>query len=242
MPSTFRLFAMTTSMFGCVIGHASAQEAQTQGPPAMARFLFHGKAENSGVGKASMRLTNTEFKDNSLYINGIYSNAGTTPGGFDAVCSTPDLDYERFTVGVRFKAHDFEKAKINLLTGGTSGRWFILERSHSGALRICLNNGADKFEVKGTHIDKDKWTTVVCSVDVPNRRMLASVNGQKTHTIELPKDFELRIIKFDAQKRDKLWSFANYGSGTVFHGLVEELVVFDKALTSEDLKAVFSPK
>lgn len=55
--------------------------------------------------------------------------------------------------------------------------------------------------------------------------------------INLPKDFDI-TAKQSGNDEDKVWLFANYGNGNVFHGLVDELLIYSRALTAEELERV----
>jgi hypothetical protein len=214
---------------------APARGEKSQAAP-LAWFRFGGNDKNEGKGEATFELINTEFQQNALYLNGIYESSGA-PGGYRAVCRTPALNYETFTVAVRFKAEDFTPNKCNLLTGGTAYRWFGVERSPAGNLLVMFNNGDYKREIKGAPLEIGKWTVIACSVDVPRRRVVTCFNGRRVAEIDLPKDFELQVVKGQSGKEDydKVWSFTNYSNGKVFHGIVDELLIYDRALSEDEL-------
>jgi hypothetical protein len=44
------------------------------------------------------------------------------------------------------------------------------------------------------------------------------LNGKNVAQINLPKDFELAVVKSKEKVRDKTWSFTNYSNGKVFQG------------------------
>src|SRR5205807_50571 len=128
------------------------------------------------------------------------------------------------TVAPRFKAEDFMRRKDNLVTGGTFYRWFGLERSEAGNLRVTFNNGDYKHEVDGAKLEPGKWLVVACAVDIPKRKVLAYLNGRKVDDFELPAEFRLRVVGSKNASADKVWAFTNYSNGNVFHGLVDSLL------------------
>jgi hypothetical protein len=203
----------------------------------LAHFRFKGDAKDANKGNPEFELKNTEFKDDALYLNGIYEHNGKNDG-YRAVCKTPQLDYNKFTVAIRFKAEEFGEHKSNLFTGGTSHRWFGMNRSAEGNLTITLNNQEFSHEIKDAGLEQGKWTVVACGVDLAARKVMVYLNGKQVATIDLPADFKLRVIESDAKDRDKVWSFTNYSNGTVFHGLVDELIIYGKMLSAEEFAKI----
>ena len=75
------------------------------------------------------------------------------------------------------------------MTGGTFYRWFGLERSEAGNLRVTFNNGDYKHEVDGAKLEPGKWLVVACAVDIPKRKVLAYLltrAGDTTYRMYLP--------------------------------------------------------
>jgi hypothetical protein len=202
----------------------------------LAHFRFNGNANDEIRSNPAFRLKNTQFKENALYLNGEYETPFHV--GYYAVCATPKLDYMSFTVALKFKAEEFGPDKTNLLTGGTACRWFGMNRSEAGNLAVTLNNQDFTHEIKDATLETGKWTTVACSVDVSARKVVVFLNGKKAADIDLPKDFKLRVIDTEFEDTDKQWTFTNYSNGSVFHGLVDELVIFGKALSPEQLAKI----
>jgi hypothetical protein len=203
---------------------------------ALARFCFNGDAKDETRNNPHFELNNTQFKNNALYLNGIYD--GGNKNGYRAICKTPKLDYTQFTVAIRFKAEEFGQRKDNLFTGGIAYRWFGMSRSAAGNLTITLNNGRFAHEIKGAAIDPGKWIVIACGVDLGKRRIAVYVNGKEAADIELPKDFRLAIMDSDAKDRDKVWSFTNYSNANAFHGLVDELIIYGKMLSAKEFARI----
>jgi hypothetical protein len=104
-----------------------------------AHFRFEYSAKNLGKGVAKLELKNVPLKDEALYLNGKYE-WGNDENGFRAVCYTPTMNYETFTVIVRLKPEELGQLKNNLITGGLSYRWFGMETTPGGNLTITFNN------------------------------------------------------------------------------------------------------
>jgi pilus assembly protein CpaB len=198
--------------------------------PPLAHFRFDGSAENRGTGNAKFELKNTQFKDESLYLNVIKDGAYTD--GYRAVCVTPEINYETFTVVIRVKPEVFS----NLITGGISYRWFGMQMSHTGELVITLNNQSFSKVIDKVRLENGKWATVACAVNVPGRKIIVLLNGVKAEQIDLPNDFELEVVK--AKVDDKEWSFRNYSNANYFQGFVRELLVYDRVLSLYELEEI----
>jgi hypothetical protein len=234
MPQRILAGVFALVVVGLVAG-APAVKPKDEGPP-LGRFKFDGNATNTGTGKATFRLKNTRFKDDALVLNGLY--IGTKPDGYTAECATPTLDYNQFAVALRARAEDFAGKNRNLITGGRSYRWFGLQRSEGGELTVTFNNGEVRHEFKGAGLEAGGWFTVACAVDLSKRTVRAYLNGKAAGEFELPKAFAFEVATSEVKEADKVWTFTNYSNGNVFHGLVDELLIYDRALTPAELTAL----
>lgn len=203
----------------------------------MAHFNLNGNAKNIGRESAELELKNIAFSADTLYLNGQYE-FDTSGVGYRAICNTPTFNYRAFTVIITFKAEDFAEGKTNILIGGTSYRWFEMKRGESENLIITFNNQRLVYEVENALLEAGIWTTVACSVDVSAQKILVYVNSRKNAEFDLPKDFTLRVVGSTAEEKDKNWSFTNYSNSNVFHGFVDELILYDRMLTDGELSAI----
>jgi hypothetical protein len=216
---------------------AKAPPIQPSEPPKpLAHYRFRGNANDEDKANPPFALNNTSFKDNALYLNGVYGMS-KDPNGYRAVGRTPKLDYTTFTVALRFKAESFDGKKYNLLTGGTLYRWFGLSRSFRG-LHVTLNNQRFRHEVKEARIEQGKWTVLVCGMDVARRKGVVYLNGVKIEELTLPEGLALEVIGSPAEDSDKVWTFTNYSNGSTFHGLVSELIIYGKLLSPAEVAAI----
>ena len=217
--------------------------SEAAGLPEIARFDFNGNGQ-SLQGDAEFRLKNTELRQSALYVNGEFANYDAS--GFDAV-AVPATNYDSFTVALRFKAESFDKAfdDKTLVMAGALYRWFGLRRAKDGSLEVTFNNGDKVLPMPDVRLEAGKWTTLTCSVDIVARTVLVTLNDDPTAqggnivTAQLPQDFALEVK--EAAKGnpafDKSWTFTDYGSGNTFHGLVDELVIYSRALTFGEMEA-----
>jgi len=216
----------------------------------MARFQFNGEARNEGNGKGQCSLANTQFRETesgvrALYLNGIpderiYARITGVTGGYRTICPTPELNYSKWSVAVRFKAQDFgggvgAGVKDTILVGGVAYRWFALTRDHvSRSLTVTFNNGEFIRAIPSTSLTLNAWTVVACGFDLGARKLVVYLDGNKVAQLDLPSNFKLDIIGSDFEKTDKEWTFTNYGRGGVFHGLVSDLIVYDRLLSEKE--------
>lgn len=142
------------------------------------------------------------------------------------------------TVAVRFQAEEFGGPKTNLVTGGTSYRWFGLSRSNAGNLVVSFNNQRQRHVIPGTVLEAVRWIVVACSVDPSRGQLLVSVDRKKPIAVELGKDFAFEVAQSDSRDRDKNFGFTNYSNGQVFHGLIDEFLFYDRSLSAEEIVKV----
>jgi hypothetical protein len=141
-------------------------------------------------------------------------------------------------VVIKIKPEEFTRLKNNLLTGGLSYRWFGLQTTEAGVLTVTFNNQSFFEDIEKAVLEEGKWATVACGVNVPGRKVVVYFNGKQVAQINLAKDFELAVVKSKEKVRDKSWSFTNYSNGNVFHGLVKELLLYDRVLSPEEFEKV----
>ncbi|MFO0878354.1 MAG: sigma-70 family RNA polymerase sigma factor [Gemmataceae bacterium] len=211
----------------------------TRKPPITpyAHFLFDGTARNEGTGTAELRLRNTKFTDNALELNGIYDEPGNRKDAYKAICETPRMNYEKFSIALRFKADEFGEGKSHLFSGGAgTGRWFGLSRSARGNLAVMTNTGEFQKEIDGARLEEGKWTVVACSVDVARQQVILALNGKKVAVLDFAKDAPLKIDLGDG--RANFWTFTDYSTPDVFHGFVDELRLYDRALSEQELEEI----
>jgi hypothetical protein len=217
------------------------ESEKKQPPGVLAHYQYKTGLKDRSGRRGEFTLTNAPLKDGSLYLNGEYTalqggKIREGSKGYVARFRTPELNYEAFTVAVRFKAETFDLRKSHLLGGGPYYRWFNLGRSGAGKLQVTFNNQRFSRQIDGTHIKAGEWTVVVCGVDVNARKVVVHFNGKQADEFELPEGFALTPPRVDVEDRE--WTFTNYSSGTVFHGLIDEFIVYDRLLSREELKRV----
>lgn len=171
------------------------------------------------------------FRGNALYGNGDY-------GGFpeqSPAIKTPSLNYSAFTVALRFKAISFKNKNNNILTGGRYSRWMSFctganFSNPSGNLTLTFNDQEFRHEYP-IKLEVNKWHSLVCGVNLRSKTVTTYLDGDQLPRIKLPDNFKLAILEGDTglvrKARERSWYLSNYSTHQVFHGLIDELAVFD---------------
>jgi hypothetical protein len=208
-------------------------------PKPHVRLKFDGNDKNEGTGKAKVTLKNTTFKDKALVVNGIYPFGEKDPEkASDVQIATPKMSYDAFSVAVRFKADEFGDRGNPVIVGGPDYRWFHVGANGAGNLSVRLNGGDQVFEAKDTKLPTGKWVVVACSVSVKDKKVIVFVDGKKADEFALPDGFAFSVATSDAKDRDKLWTTINYSNSGTFKGQIDEFIIYDTALSAEQLAKV----
>ena len=208
-------------------------------PKPHVRLKFDGNTKDEGTGGAKVTLKNTTYKDKALVINGLYpGSAADAAKASDVQIATPKLSYDAFTVTVRFKADEFKEHGGPVVVGGPGYRWFHVGANGAGNLSVRFNNGDNAFEAKDTKLAANKWIVLACSVSVKDKKVIVFVDGKKADEFALPEDFALRVATSDAKDKDRVWTTTNFSNSGTFKGQIDELIIYDKALTEEQLAKV----
>lgn len=185
-----------------------------------------GAAINCGYGRATVNRNDVIYRDRVAVFDGEYKFRL----GEDVVL--PDFNYDRFTVAFSFKP---EKAD-SLLRIGSEGcpalRMDISSRK-GGVLSVRFSDRRiDDIDYDSVSIGA--WNWVVCSVDVSKRLALVSVNGKPWVERALPSDFYWRIPSAKGDLNRRL-HFGDSNRGARFKGEIDDLYVYDRALSKEEM-------
>lgn len=227
----------------CIFGlptyeaHHGPEMSRRKDLPVLARYQFDLDARDATGRNPDCQLRNATFSDNALYLNGKYE-ISRDPQGYRVICSTPSLNYAAFTVAVRFKAEEFDSGRSNIIAGGEAYRWIVINRTGDGNLNIILNNYRFRHEIKGARINEGEWTVVACGVDVVLGKLTVYLNKVKVAEVELPRRFRFEVEDSVFAKTDKAWTFTNYSNGTVFHGLMDEMIIYERMLSEEEFAGI----
>ena len=166
-------------------------------------------------------------------MDGTHLQPGTSSGkGTSFYLHTPSLEYRQFTLAIRFKAESFEGRHSAIISGGPRTRWLHFSQARSGKLQLGLDNHKQRYEL--TEIQAGKWYDLVCSFNRNAGRVEIYLNGKALEPIGIPKGRGFAVESMDEKDDDKTWAFQNLANATSFKGLIDELVIYDRALAPND--------
>jgi len=85
----------------------------------------------------------------------------------------------------------------------------------------------------GVDLSEDQWHRVVASVDPINKKIVVFLDGKNLGEVSLPADFIL------IPGTENSLMFTDYSSGRTFYGLVDNLMVYDRALSAPEIYDLF---
>lgn len=207
----------------------------------LAHYDFNDSAMDRTGRNADWDLENTRFEGGCVFLNGRYEYyASETEKGFRATVALPGMNPRQFTLVIRFmtsKAHQ-GAGTLNLVSASQAHRWFglRLNSSEDGKLLVNFNNGDFSQRIEGCTVLVETWTTIACAVDLPRQQIVIYQDGLRAGEILLPRDFAVDILNdpenFGPQND---LSFTNYSNGSVFHGWVDDLKIYNAVLSADEL-------
>lgn len=208
----------------------------------IAYFPFNGNGNDESGNGNTMSFTNTEFINDTLYLNGYYSYNYSS--GYDATAYVSDLEYKTFTISLDFYSLGFglyndpyDNVRDNIITGGDYYRWFGLGYD-SGKLKLTLNNQDFSHTFSNSSIDENKWHNVICSFDLANKKIITFLDGTKLEEISLDSGFNLDVIT-EGGDFDKLFTFTNYSNADTFYGYVDNFYIYNYAMNTSEVQALY---
>ncbi|VGO13717.1 hypothetical protein PDESU_02274 [Pontiella desulfatans] len=174
----------------------------------------------------------TQLIEGTLYLNGCYEHSSAP--GYKAVAYLPGLDFKGFTFAHHFWPIDIRQGDV-VVMGGTSYRWFGIVAGKENEATISMNNGRFRHGL-GIRIEPQKWHHIICSVNPATKTINISYDGNLLPPVSLPEDFKLEVVGSKREQLDKNITFTNYSNGSAFHGFVDNLRVYNHALTADELK------
>src|SRR5439155_7868062 len=140
-----------------------------------------------------------------------------------------------FTVALDFNPLSLSNNNTCILAGGPAYRWLTLEGDDfgNGHLQIRLNNGNRLF-VFTNLVQVGRWHTLVCSVNLASQRIITFLDVSRLADIEL-QNFQFDVIGTAYEETDKVFLFKNFGNGSHFYGFADNLRVYNRALTPEEI-------
>ncbi len=194
--------------------------------PLLSWFKFDGNGLDDLGNSPEMYFYGVSFTNNTLFLPDSMSRA--------ADARIPGLSYNSFTVAVEFYSLNLEWPHFNILTGGPSYRWIGFHTYGDHRLYIAVNNWGRVYAFTNI-ITTNSWHSLFCSVDIPSQRIMTFLDGQRLPDWMLGGSFQFEVIGSAYEQVDKLFAFNCLGDGSLFYGCVDNLRVYSRALTAEEI-------
>ena len=216
----------------CVIGLVSLATNLCDGAalPLLSWYQMNGNGQDSLAHSPAMELYNVKFSRQALQL------PGPDYAYFTANAFIPNLNYSNFTVAVDFAPCSVDYEHPTILSCGPSYRWLTVVVDPWGRLQLELNNGSYVYSFTN-QISSNRWHTLVCSVELDEQRIVVFLNRRQVAVVPLF-DFTFNVIDTDYEREDKTFSFQNYGNATVLCGYVDNLRIYERALTAAEAQRV----
>jgi hypothetical protein len=203
----------------------------------LAYYPFEGSPEDASGNGFTFETRDVQYQNGALVVNGVYEHS--SPPGYRAQTpNIPALNYDNFTISADFNA-DADAAGRPILAGGVLYRWVIVDLTSSRELVVSLNNRSVPYPT-GQFIQTGRWYNVAVSLDLSTRALRLFLDGQTILNETLPAGFELDVIRDNIQNA-KMITLENYSSGTAYKGMVDNLQIYDRALTQVPAIASLNP-
>ena len=198
----------------------------------IADYNFNGTFNDSINDNAVLQTLNTEFVDNAIYSNGVYTSTFDTDnlkgGSYIITPNLENLSYNNFTINLKFKP----LSSGNIMVGGTSYRWFSIISGSDNTLEFTFNNQRESHILSDAKLIMNEWNTLIVSVDIGKSKVITYLNNSRLNDITLPSTFSYSVIGTYAESRDKQFTFSNFSNGMTFKGYVDYLKIYDNSLTN----------
>lgn len=218
--------------FLCVVGLASLFTDLCGGAalPLLSWYRMNGNGQDSLAHSPAMELDNVKFSRQALQLPGPdYAN-------YIAEAFIPNLNYSNFTVAVDFAPCSVDSSHSTILSGGPGYRWLTVGVDPWGRLQLELNNGNYLYSFTN-QISSNRWHTLVCSVELAEQRIVVFLDRRQVDVVPLF-NFTFNSIGTDYEWSDKTFLFRDLGDATILCGYVDNLRIYDRALTAAEVQRV----
>ncbi|MBO4511163.1 MAG: leucine-rich repeat protein [Victivallales bacterium] len=215
----------------------------------IAEFSFNDESKTNDLVKAGRKFkvggvpprwneyqsADNLVKDGALHVSGEY-NYKTIPH-----LDVPELRYDRFALAISFQPQQEHGKSMPLVSFGGGWRWFHILLSSDGTPQVAFRGLVKRelsFPLAGK-IHPGTWNWIVVSFDGSARSLFVILNGRKLPEIALPSDFAFSLNRVERDKHRSI-QLANTNNGTVFKGAVNGFLLFNRALTKDELEAIAS--
>ena len=201
----------------------------------LAHYGFEGNPQDSTGGQAPFEILSKAEISSGVLRLAPASSAGTP--------LLPDLNYRSFTVALDFKVASFSGFDDNILSGGPSHRWFGVEQ-RQGILAVRLStkhaNYYNTFEMP--QLRTNQWYHLTATVDLDSGWVRLFLNGGLTAQLNVGAGAELNVVGTSAEPYDRVFSFRNHGNASTLVGSADNLQIYNRAASPEEVAERIAPQ
>ncbi len=221
----------------------------------LALYRFNDNAIDSTFQSQDMTLQNTSYgsfhtTNPSLILNGIYHYCSPPSPwadmGYEAIATVPGVNFDAITLSVDFLPTTWGDLKDGISCGytdtilvmGDSYRWLRLEQVYDvdterNNLRLSFNNGfVSNTFTELPDLTLGVWHTVSVSVDFLNSTINVNLDGTPSGEVAISPPIVLN------HNYENNVMFTDYSSADTFEGYVDNLMVYNRALSVAELEEI----
>ena len=234
-PGVLRAARITLHFIAAVcLAVASAQGAALT---LLAHYGFEGNVSDSTGQQSPFELLwNAGISNGVLCLGPAYQSDASTP-------RLSDFSYRSFTVAVDFNIREFVPYSGNILSGGPSYRWFTLEADDGYlAARFATKTGEAYFIDQNVRVTSNRWYQAVVSADLDSGLVQIYLDGNRVFSRNIGANQEFDVIGTSSEPWDKVFSFRNHGNASTLVGCADNLQVYNRAATPNEVAGFIAPR
>jgi hypothetical protein len=194
----------------------------------LSQFDFGREGRDRMRANESLEIdTDIEFPEQTMFV--------PKGSGVRARAEVSRLNYNNFTVSLDFQPLEIEEeGEQNILIGGSPFSWIRLF-TLNGRLAISLNNEREWQVIDDAELLAGQWHRLIFSVNIQTELVELLLDGKQLEPIDLGEGFGYDRASSEANDMQRSLFFGDLEASAAFSGYVDNLMVFRRALTGEDL-------
>ena len=199
----------------------------------LSAFYDFARAGREGLeGQMEMETSEEiEFPDQTMLI---------PEPGLIARTVIPQINYNRFTIGLEFLSLDIPQfGEQNIVTGGTGYRWFRLY-TLDGQLAVSVGGDQEVHVFDDVSVRADQWHRLFLVVNTRTRRGEVYYDGTQLPPVELGDRFNYELSSSAASEFQRAPHFGTTENSAGFVGYVDNFMHFRTELSAEEIRRVDS--
>lgn len=204
----------------------------------LASYLMNGDLNDSKQVSEALDVGNIIIYNperTALFLDGNYCDNVRCGSGYYAHAYIPRLIPDNFTVYTEFNASDFDGKHTSIINGGFDIQWFGLS-VNNGNLVLSFNERNFTYLFPTTQLRPRAWHKVMVSVDKSNSIVHVMLDGRLLRPVDIT-GVRFNPIGSTISESDKMFSYTYHRNQETFFGLIDNLTVFRRALSPNEMRA-----